>query len=373
MTRLSNLRILMTADAVGGVWTYATGLASALAERGADVHLVTMGPAPNTDQRAMISATSVHLVESPLALEWQDLEGNDTAAARRFFSKLEAHLEPDIVHLNSFREAAFGWRRPVVVAAHSCVNSWAIACQDTAWLSNAKWQSYTKSLAAGLDCASAWVCPSHAFHDTVADLYRPRSPGFVIWNGIAPAVAPPAQKDDFILAAGRVWDTAKNLSALAHTGSGQAWPILVAGPNGTSMDGDAAVQLLGRISHADLFGLMRRAAVFTSPALYEPFGLSVLEAASAGCALVLSDIPTFRELWDEAAVFVDKTDVIALHGALSQLSADARKRTLLQQAAFARSRLYSSRRTVDSYVALYQGLLTSNRKAAPAPAVEVPV
>ena len=39
-------------------------------------------------------------------------------------------------------------------------------------------------------------------------------------------------------------------------------------------------------------------------ALYEPFGLAVLEAAQAGCALVLSDIPTFRELWDGAALFV---------------------------------------------------------------------
>jgi glycosyltransferase involved in cell wall biosynthesis len=373
MTRLSNLRILMTADAVGGVWTYATGLASALAERGADVHLVTMGPAPNSDQRAMISAASVHVVETPLALEWQDPEGNDVAAARRFFNKLEAHLEPDIVHLNSFREAAFGWQRPVVVAAHSCVNSWAIACQDAAWLSNAQWQSYTKSLAAGLHGASAWVCPSHAFHDTVADLYRPRSPGFVIWNGIAPAAARPGQKEDFILAAGRMWDTAKNLSALAHAGNGQAWPILVAGSDGTSARGGPAVQLLGQVPHADVLGLMRRAAIFTSPARYEPFGLSVLEAASAGCALVLSDIPTFRELWDEAALFVDQTDVIALHRALSELATDAGKRTLLQQAAFARSRLYASRRMVDSYVALYQGLLASNAKLAPAPAVEVPI
>ena len=50
--------------------------------------------------------------------------------------------------------------------------------------------------------------------------------------------------------------------------------------------------------------MMARTAVFVSPALYEPFGLAVLEAAQAGCALVLSDIPTFRELWDGVALFV---------------------------------------------------------------------
>ncbi len=31
------------------------------------------------------------------------------------------------------------------------------------------------------------------------------------------------------------------------------------------------------------------------PARYEPFGLSVLEAALSGCALVLGDIPSLRE------------------------------------------------------------------------------
>jgi glycosyltransferase involved in cell wall biosynthesis len=44
--------------------------------------------------------------------------------------------------------------------------------------------------------------------------------------------------------------------------------------------------------------------VFVSASRYEPFGLAVLEAARAGCALLLSDIPTFRELWAGAAAFV---------------------------------------------------------------------
>jgi hypothetical protein len=41
--------------------------------------------------------------------------------------------------------------------------------------------------------------------------------------------------------------------------------------------------------------------VFVSSAATSPSAFAVLEAAQAGCALVLSDIPTFRELWDGAA------------------------------------------------------------------------
>ena len=59
-----------------------------------------------------------------------------------------------------------------------------------------------------------------------------------------------------------------------------------------------------------------KASVFASVSRYEPFGLAVLEAAQAGCALVLSDIPTFRELWDGAALFVPPEDPVALAEAL---------------------------------------------------------
>jgi glycosyltransferase involved in cell wall biosynthesis len=361
---------MLTSDAIGGVWTYASGLASALASRGADVHLVTMGPPPREDQRAMLSAPSVHLIETSLALEWQDPEGRDVTAARRVLGELEARLRPDIVHLNSFREAAFEWNCPTVIGAHSCVNSWAAACRDAAWLADARWRHYATAVAGGLNRAQAWVCPSRAYHDAIVGLYRPRSPGFVIWNGIASAETPPDDKDDFILAAGRMWDAAKNISALVHAAGGLDWPVLVAGPADSSQNAPPAIRLLGQVSHAELIRLMRRAAIFASPALYEPFGLSVLEAASAGCALVLSDIPSFRELWDEAALFVDPTDATMLHQALAELTSDAGRRVLLQQAAAARSRNYSLRRMIDCYVVLYQGLLAPGPKPTLTPALE---
>jgi glycosyltransferase involved in cell wall biosynthesis len=362
---------MITADAVGGVWTHATGLASALAARGADVSLVTQGPRPREDQRAMLSE-SVRLIEAPLALEWQDPEAHDLAAARQCLASLEAQLRPDLVHLNSYREATFGWSCPVLVTAHSCVNSWAIACEDTSWLSDARWQHYAKLVAAGLQHAQAWVCPSHAFHDVVVDLYRPRSPGFVIWNGTEATNALAQPKEDFVLAAGRMWDAAKNLSALAQAAPGLNWPVRVVGSAADAAGSPPALQLMGQVPHDELGRLMGRAAIFASPARYEPFGLAVLEAAAAGCALVLSDIPSFRELWDEAAVFVDPSDANALRGAIAELLTNANRRTQLQRAAARRAASYSLRRMADSYVALYQTLLAPTTDTIHTPAAEVP-
>jgi glycosyltransferase involved in cell wall biosynthesis len=365
-------RVLMTTDAVGGVWTYSAGLASALATAGMEVHLVVLGPPPSQDKRAMLRDNRVRLIESNLALEWQDPAGDDVPNAQRFLEDLEDTIQPDIIHLNSFREANFDWFAPVVVVAHSCVNSWGLACHDTQWLSEPKWQHYTRAVTAGLDRAQAWVSPSRAFHDVICGLYGPSLPGTVIWNGIPPSATRPSSKRRIILSAGRLWDTAKNVSALARASRGLDWPVFVAGPQPDSAGGNSGeLTLIGDMSHSALRARMQRAAIFVSPARYEPFGLSVLEAASAECALILSDIPTFRELWDGAALFVDPADDRALHRALAGLCADDQERARLQRAARERSERYSLARTADAYRALYQRLMATHSRSVTPQAIEV--
>ena len=43
--------VVMTADAIGGVWTYALDLGAALARRGDRITLAVLGPAPSDAQR----------------------------------------------------------------------------------------------------------------------------------------------------------------------------------------------------------------------------------------------------------------------------------------------------------------------------------
>ena len=79
-----------------------------------------------------------------------------------------------------------------------------------------------------------------------------------------------------------------------------------------SPDGDVrrfpACRMLGPLAADELADWYGRAAIYALPARYEPFGLSALEAALSGCALVLSDIPSLREIWEDAAFFVSPND-----------------------------------------------------------------
>ncbi len=330
---------------------------------------MTLGPRARADQRAMLHESRVRLIETDLALEWQDPEGQNISDARRVLAGLEAKLRPDLVHLNSFREASFGWRAPIVrrgpflrsllgagLPRHRVAGGATMApLQRTGRCSSRR-------------CSSLGVPEPVASTSEIAEIYRPRSPGAVIWNGIAPGGAG-GRKQDLIFAAGRLWDRAKNIEALAAAAPGLPWPVQVAGPADASPS--AAVSWLGQLPHEVMRAHLQHAAIFVSPALYEPFGLSVLEAAAAGCALVLSDIPTFRELWSGAALFVDPADRHALHRALVHLCTDERERTRLQRAAYEHSLTYSLARMTSAYLRLYEGLLTSRRATVARRCIEV--
>jgi glycosyltransferase involved in cell wall biosynthesis len=101
---------------------------------------------------------------------------------------------------------------------------------------------------------------------------------------------------------------------------------------------------------------MARAAVYALPARYEPFGLSVLEAALAGCALVLGDIPSLREVWGDAALFVHPDDGEGLAEALQGLMANPAERERRAALARARALTFTPRRMAEAYLELYAAL-----------------
>ena len=65
-----NLHVLMTADAVGGVWQYAVDLAGGLRAHGVETTLAVLGPMPSADQQHRAEASGVRLIPTGLPLDW---------------------------------------------------------------------------------------------------------------------------------------------------------------------------------------------------------------------------------------------------------------------------------------------------------------
>src|SRR4051794_9242036 len=118
-------RILMTADAVGGVWTFALELARALEEHGCEIVLAMMGPSMTRSQRAQVRRRrNITVLEGKYRLEWMDGPWVEVDQAGDWLLGLASHYRPDLAHLNGYTHAALDWNIPVVITAHSCVCSW---------------------------------------------------------------------------------------------------------------------------------------------------------------------------------------------------------------------------------------------------------
>jgi glycosyltransferase involved in cell wall biosynthesis len=234
------------------------------------------------------------------------------------------------------------------------------------------WDRYRAGVANGLAAADLVVTPSSALLGALRAHYGSLAGARVVPNARDPLRFPARSKEPVIIGAGRIWDEAKNLAALAEVGPSLSWPVYLAGetaqPGGGGGGGSVemgraaaagdeaerrAVRYLGRLSGGDLAGWLSRAALYALPALYEPFGLSALEAALAGCALVLGDIPSLREVWGDTATFVPPNDTAALHHALEGLIRDEALRLELAGRARARALEYSPRRMGVGYLAVY--------------------
>lgn len=348
-------RILMTADAVGGVWTYAMELARGLAAYDIEIALATMGNAVSADRARQAAAQSnLTLHESTYRLEWMSDPWHDVERAGDWLLTLESDLQPDVIHLNGYAHGSLPWSAPCVVVGHSCVLSWWRAVKETH--APEEWTQYRFAVTRGIRAADLVIAPSRAMLGELQRYYGPLQATIAIPNGRSSHVHRPGRKEPFILAAGRLWDEAKNIAALAKVRRGVEWPIVVAGdsahPEGVSPD-FGNLRLLGTLSGPELADWYSRAPIYCLPAKYEPFGLTVLEAALSGCALVLGNIPSLRENWDGAAVFVPPSDVAALEYSLRDLIAHAGYRSVMAERALARARSFGVERMAESYVAAY--------------------
>lgn len=351
------MKVLMTADPVGGVWRYAMELCTALQPYGVQVMLATLGAALSESQHAEVAALpNVELREGHYRLEWMDSPWESLDEAAEWLYSLEHEFEPQVIHLNHLVHADLLWRAPVLLVAHSCVLSWWNAVHGTPAIG---WDRYREEVTRSLHAANLVVTPTHAMMRCVQEHYGRLVRTYVIPNGLSPSRFHAARKEPFIFSAGRLWDAGKNVGALSRVAGEVAWPIVVAG-SAISPDGHAqtvaGVQYVGALAPDALADWYARASIYALPARYEPFGLTALEAALSGCALVLGDIDSLHEVWGDAACYVPPDDAGALRDTLNDLSANPEKLTTLAALAQARAHRYDAEQLAAGYWNAYWSL-----------------
>lgn len=356
------MRILLTTDLIGGVWRYTVTLARELAERGHSLAVAVLGQP--TERHAAELPPGVEFVSQDLRLEWMPDSRSDLERGTEWVSAFARRWGADLVHLNHYAYAVGDFGAPVLVVAHSDIRSWYADVRGIE--APAGWDTYTAVVRAGLRAADAVVAPTAYQSGRLAQHYG-RTAARVIHNGIrmpGPLVDErrPSERP-LLLVAGRAWDEAKGVSLLddALEALGDDAPsVHLVGP----LDGPGGEHIRVRhlVAHGEVAGdamsrFYQNTSIYIGPSRYEPFGLTPLEAAGYGCALLLSGIGSFRELWYGAATFFEPGVAADLGIRLMNLLEEASG--IDEQAVRANDRarsLYTAERMTDRYEAVYREL-----------------
>ena len=192
----------------------------------------------------------------------------------------------------------------MLVVTHSDVCSW--YRETRAEDAPECWAAYARVVEAGLRSADFVTAPTEYQASRIRRHYG-RAVDRIVPNGVEPPQLPAGggreRPRTRILTVGRAWDEAKGIElldeALGRLGDAAPEVDLV----GAVRHSERHVRHLdnlrvhGPLDRAGLCALYRETRLYVGASLYEPFGLAPAEAASHGCALLLSGIGSFRELW----------------------------------------------------------------------------
>lgn len=359
------MRVLMTTDTVGGVWTYTTELTAGLLQRGAAVALVTVGRAPGAAQTKWLERNrarwngSFRWEMSVAPLEWMSNNQRAFLDLAPQVLRLAQDFGADLLHSNQFCFGALPVPAPRLVVAHSDVHSWAAACRGKSLEPSAWLDSYSALATAGLRRATAVVAPTRWMLGALAANFElPRST-YVIANGrTLPEPALRSTHKLQAMTAGRLWDEAKNLQLLKDVRA--PFPIFIAGEaqreSQESLSMPSGITMLGSLEQDELLALFHESAIYICTSRYEPFGLAPLEAALCGCAVLANDIPSLREVWGDGALYF--RDASSLSARLLQLSRDPQQLVAAQHRSWQRAQRYTAAVMVEQYLTLYRTILT---------------
>jgi glycosyltransferase involved in cell wall biosynthesis len=172
--------------------------------------------------------------------------------------------------------------------------------------------------------AKAIVVPTETVRNELAVHAPGPVPVHVVPNGVTRLPEEETQVPErYVLAIGTI-EPRKGFDLLVKATEELQVPLVVAGPQGWgNVDLRAPhVQLLGKVTDAELGYVLKHATVLAAPSYAEGFGLPVVEAMAAGVPVVHSDAPALVEVAGGAGTVFARGDVASLTRSLRAVLAD---------------------------------------------------
>jgi len=148
-------------------------------------------------------------------------------------------------------------------------------------------------------------------------------------------------------------------------------PLLIVGQRGWQFEGvmelprrlqiETRVTFAGHLEDAEVALLMRSSLLLAAVSTGEGFGLPLVEAMYSGLPVLASDIPPFREVGGNAALFVNPLSIADIAAGLSRLVRDSARRQELVEVGRGRRALFSWDRAAVEVAAVLRRALAGAR------------
>lgn len=372
------MHVLVTTDTLTGVWTYTRELVTGLIGRGVRVTLVSFGEIPLPQHTSwMENLPQLDYRPTAFRLDWMQQAEQDLRDSSSYLTSVVHEVQPDLVHSNHMCYGNLAVRIPRIVVAHQDLISWWKAVHGRE-PDNGRWVNwYREIVRRGLSQASAVVAPTQWMLDEVCDCYTQPGYGKVIYPGRNPLLFNPyVNKEDSVLAVGRLVDAGKQVSLL--TQQTHRLPVCIVGTEAPAQSlqipiradikvatETLSVALKGAQTDSQMRALYSRASMFAATSRYEPFGLAAVEAALSRCAILANDIPSLREVWGDAAFYFRTNDAASLAEGIQRLSVQRDLCRGYANRAYHRAReRFTAKSMLDSYQDLYQELVGAEQAVA---------
>lgn len=220
--------------------------------------------------------------------------------------------------------APLGYREPYVITVHDL-----LIYRHPEWFPDGQWLSTKWIFPLSVKRARSIIVPSQATKNDLLQIFKvPEEKITVIPHGVraCPPGSLTSPKIDSIICLGTI-EPRKNIATIIvafrrlidRNPELADLELAIVGPIGwkaeetvdlirkTQCEG-YRIRLVGQVDEAEKWRLLATAKCLVCPSFAEGFGLTVLEAFSAGTPAIVSDVPVLREVAGDAALYADPFD-----------------------------------------------------------------
>lgn len=351
MFKFAEIKGLMTTDNLSGVWTYSLNLARELKKHDISITLAIMGEDLTDHQKEELKGIPYFF--APFRQEWMKDPWEDIEKAGEWLMHLKERINPDFIHLNTYSLGRLKWKIPVIMTLHSCLLTWWDAVKKEQI--PREWYRYKANVEDGIRSADVVIAPSKSILKAAEKFYGRFLNRKIIYNGGDMNWFRSDTKEKYIFSMGRIMDEAKNIDLIIKAAPCIKYNIYIAGDNNgfPTENLPRNIIFLGKLSPEQKRDWLSHASLYLLPVKYEPFGYTFLEAAFSGCALITGEIDSMKEIWDDAAVYIDNTNSSILAEQVNTLMYDDEYRNTMAEKARKRA---ESRYTVEKMAVGYLNL-----------------